>query len=144
MFSLGVLPLKSLVPLSTLTHTHTNTHTLCNCGYLSFSHVRLFATLWLWPSRLLCPGDSPDNNIVAGCHVLLQGISPIWGLNPHLLSLLHLQAGSLPLAPPGRPKLLPLCHIPSVDLLPEEWLPLHAYKDNLYLFLLKQMCPLHT
>ena len=34
----------------------------------------------------------------------LQGIFPTQGLNPHLLCLLHWQAGSLPLAPPGKPK----------------------------------------
>ena len=38
------------------------------------------------------------------CHALLQGIFPSQGLNPCLLSLLHWQAGSLPLAPPGQPK----------------------------------------
>ena len=38
-----------------------------------------------------------------GCQALLQGIFPIRGSNLHLLSLLHLQAGSLPLAPPGTP-----------------------------------------
>ena len=37
-----------------------------------------------------------------GCHALLQGISLTQGLNPHLLYLLHWQAGSLPLAPPGQ------------------------------------------
>ena len=34
----------------------------------------------------------------------LQGIFPTQGFNPHLLCLLHWQAGSLPLAPPGKPK----------------------------------------
>ena len=33
-----------------------------------------------------------------------QGISPTQGLNPRLLSFLHRQADSLPLAPPGKPK----------------------------------------
>ena len=126
-----------LTQTHTRRHTHTHTHTLCNCGSLSFGRVRLFATLWLWPSRLLCPEDSPGNNIEVGCHVLLQEVFPIWELNPHLLSLLHLQADSLPLAPPGKPKLLPLCHITSTELFPE-CLPLHVYKDNLYLFLLKR------
>ena len=36
----------------------------------------------------------------------LQGISPTQGSNPHLLCLLHWQACSLPLAPPGKPHLL--------------------------------------
>ena len=44
-------------------------------------------------------GDSPGKNTRAGCHVLLQGIFPTKGPNPHLLHLLYRQAGSLPLAP---------------------------------------------
>ena len=36
------------------------------------------------------------------CHFLLQGIFPTEGSNPCLLYLLHWQAGSLPLAPPGK------------------------------------------
>ena len=38
-----------------------------------------------------------------GCHFLLQGIFPIQGLELFLLYLLHWQAGSLPLVPPGKP-----------------------------------------
>ena len=38
-----------------------------------------------------------------GCHSLLQGIFPTQGSNPHLLRLLHWQAGSLPLALTGKP-----------------------------------------
>ena len=38
-----------------------------------------------------------------GCRALLQGIFPTQGLNPHLSRLLHWQAGSLALAPPGKP-----------------------------------------
>ena len=37
-----------------------------------------------------------------GCHSLLQGIFPTQGSNLHLLCLLHWQAGSLPLVPPGK------------------------------------------
>ena len=39
-----------------------------------------------------------------GCHALLLGIFLTQGLNPCLLSLLHWQKGSLPLAPPGKPQ----------------------------------------
>ena len=38
-----------------------------------------------------------------GCHALLQGLFLTQGSNLHLLHLLHWQAGSLPLAPPGKP-----------------------------------------
>ena len=40
--------------------------------------------------------------ILVGCHPLLQGIFLTQGSNPHLFCLLHWQAGSLPLAPPGK------------------------------------------
>ena len=46
-------------------------------------------------------GDSPGKNTGVGFHALLWGIFPTQGLNPHLLCLLHWQAGSLPLAPPS-------------------------------------------
>ena len=38
-----------------------------------------------------------------GCHALLQGIFPTQGSNQCLLHLLHWQAGSLSLAPSGKP-----------------------------------------
>ena len=57
----------------------------------------------LSPARLLCPWDSPGKNTGLGGHDLLQGIVPTQGLNPPLLHLLHWQAGSLPLMPPGKP-----------------------------------------
>ena len=55
------------------------------------------------PARFLCPWDSPGKNTGVGCHALLQGIFPTHGWNPCLLRLLPWQAGSLPLAPPGKP-----------------------------------------
>ena len=48
-------------------------------------------------------GDSPDKNTGVGYHALLQGIFPTQGSNLNLLCLLHWQAGSLPLVPPGKP-----------------------------------------
>ena len=59
-------------------------------------------------NRLLCPWDSPGKNNVVNCHSLLQGISLTPGIGPASLTLkLHWQAGSLPLAPPGKPPLGP-------------------------------------
>jgi len=53
--------------------------------------------------RFLCPWDSPGKNTGVDCHFLLQGMFLTQGLNPRLRHLLHWQAGSLPLAPPGKP-----------------------------------------
>ena len=39
----------------------------------------------LWPSRLLCPWDSPGKSTRVGCHALLQEIFPTQGSNPGLL-----------------------------------------------------------
>ena len=58
------------------------------------------------PSRLLCPWDSAHKNTGVGCHASLKKICPTQGLNPWLLCLLHWQAGSLPLVPPGKPEKL--------------------------------------
>ena len=38
----------------------------------------------LWPTRLLCPWNSPVKNTGEGSHSLLQGIFPTQGLNPGL------------------------------------------------------------
>ena len=56
----------------------------------------------LQAARLLCPWDSPGRNTGVRYHALLQGIFPTQRSNLHLLCLLHWQAGSLPLAPPGK------------------------------------------
>ena len=55
----------------------------------------------LQPARLLCLWDPLGKNAGVGCHCLLQGIFPTQGSNPHLLCLLHWQAGSLPLCHVG-------------------------------------------
>ena len=57
------------------------------------------------PGVLLSMGwDSPGKNAGVGCHALLQGIFLTQGSNPYLLHLPHWQAGSLPLAPPEKPR----------------------------------------
>ena len=49
------------------------------------------------------PGILQTRITEVGCHALLQGIFPAQGLKPYLLCLLHWQASSLPLVPPGKP-----------------------------------------
>ena len=67
-----------------------------------------------------CLWDSPGKNTEVGCHILLQGIFPTQESNLRLLCLLHWQAGSLPLAPPGKPSCpLALVGLPRVGHLAE-------------------------
>ena len=61
----------------------------------------------LWPTRLLCPWDSPGKNTGVGCHFLLQGIFPTQGSNPG-------QANSVPSEPPGKPVCVHVCVCVSV------------------------------
>ena len=51
---------------------------------------------------VICPWDPPDKSAGVGCHALLQGIFLTQGSNSCLLHFLHWQAGSLPLALPGK------------------------------------------
>ena len=41
----------------------------------------------LWPTRLLCPWESPGKNTGVGCHFLLQGIFLTQGSSLSLLCL---------------------------------------------------------
>ena len=66
--------------------------------------------------RLLCPWDSPGKNTEMACHALLQGIFPTQGSNSLILCLLHWQAGSLPLALPGKSIKVPAAAAKSLQL----------------------------
>ena len=57
----------------------------------------------LWTTGLLHPWDSAGKNTGVASNALLQGVFPTQESDPHLLRLLHLQAGSSPPAPPGEP-----------------------------------------
>ena len=75
------------------------------CTPSCFSRVGLLATLQTVAQQAHLSGDSPGKNTGVGCCALFQGVFPTQGLNPGLLHLLHWQVGSLPLAPPGKPKI---------------------------------------
>ena len=66
--------------------------------------LQLRPTLCEWTVARQAPlsMDAPGKNPGVDCHALLQGIFPTLGSNTHLLCLLHWQAGSLPLVPPGK------------------------------------------
>ena len=61
--------------------------------------------------QLLCQWDSQGKNNEVDWHALLQVIFPTQGLNPHLLPLLHWQAGFLLITTPGKPIEL----VPSIN-----------------------------
>ena len=68
--------------------------TACMHAMLLQSCLTLCDPIDCSPPRSPCPWDFPGKNTGVGCHALLQGISSIQGSNPHLLCLLHRQAGS--------------------------------------------------
>ena len=59
---------------------------VCQVASIVSNSVRPYG---LWPTRLLCPRNSPGKNTGVGCHALLQGIFPTQGRDPRLLCLLH-------------------------------------------------------
>ena len=75
---------------------------VCASVLRRFSRVQLFATPWTVACQWPLSEDSPGKDTGVGCHALLQGTFPSQGWNPYLLHRLYWQAGSLPLAPPGR------------------------------------------
>ena len=67
------------------------------------SRVQLFSTLWtIAPQAPLSMGFSRQE-YWSGLPFPPPGELPNPGINPRLLRLLHWQAGSLPLVPPGKP-----------------------------------------
>ena len=77
------------------------------CGHHYFSLRKITNTVKfpvVQPTSILCPWDSAGKNTGVDCHTLLQGIFWTQGSNPRFLHLPHWQAGSLLLAPPGKPK----------------------------------------
>ena len=70
---------------------------ICACSVM-------FVSLWrhgFWSGGFLCPWDYPSKNTEVGCHILLRGVFLIQGSN---LCLLHWQAYSVSLKPPGKPR----------------------------------------
>jgi len=72
-----------------------------------FSRVQLFATLWTIARQAPLSTGFSRPEYWSGLPCPPPGIFPTQGSNPHLLCLLHWQAGYLLLAPPGK---LSSCH----------------------------------
>ena len=95
-----------------------------------FSWVQFFVTLWTVAHQLLCSWDSPGRNTGVGCHTLLPRIFSTRGLNPRLSCLLHWQAGSLPLVPPGEPSSTLRVFISPNHLINPVMLPGHVHEPH--------------
>ena len=76
---------------------------VCVCAKLLQSCLTLCDPMDCSPPGSCVHEDSPGKNSAVGCYALLQGIFPTKGWNLSLLCRLLMQAGSLPLAPPGKP-----------------------------------------
>ena len=79
------------------------TSSLHACVLSHYSHIQLFATLWTVVCKAPLSMVFSRQEYWSGLPCLLQDIFPSQGWNPHLLSFLHWQAGSLSLVPPGKP-----------------------------------------
>ena len=93
--------MKSSEKESTSKHLREQKIHIC-CCFLVKSCLTLCDPMNCNPPVSSVHGDSPGKNIGVGHHALLQGLFLTQGLNPHLLHLLHWQAGSLPLVPLGK------------------------------------------
>ena len=86
-------------------------------------HSRSLLLYGLWPTRLLCPWDSPGKNTGVDCRALLQGIFPTQELNLYLWLLiavasLHCKARTLGRHPVPRVRGSPVARppVPGVRL----------------------------
>ena len=75
------------------------------CMLSCFSHVWLFLTPWTVADQAPLSMRFSRQEYWDGFHALFQRIFLTRGLNLHPLCLLHWQAASLPLPPPGYPKM---------------------------------------
>ena len=66
-------------------------------------HIKYFVSNSSHDPMHHCPPGSSVHRILKARILEWVAISFSRGSNPHLLSLLHWQAASLPLAPPGEP-----------------------------------------
>jgi len=97
---------------------------VCVCAFSHLSRVQCFTTLWTVACQAPLSMGFFRQEYWSGCHALLQGIFPTQGQILHLLHLLHWQADSLPLAPPG--KLREMQKYSRIYKINNSYSPLHA------------------
>ena len=81
------------------------THRTCVCVCVCIcTHSRqTFATPWTIACQVPLSVEFSRQEHWSGLLFPIPGVLPDLGWNPHLLHLLHWQAGSLPLTPPEKP-----------------------------------------
>ena len=72
------------------------------CRLSCFTHFRLFVALWTVARQAPLSVGFSRQEYWSGLPCRLPGDLLDPGIDPHLFRLLHLQAGSLPLAPPRK------------------------------------------
>ena len=75
------------------------------CMLSHFSHIQFFVTLWAVALQAPLSLGFSRQEYWSGLPFPSPGDLPNQGSNPDLLHLLHWQASSLPVAPPGKPSL---------------------------------------
>ena len=80
-----------------------STGSVCVCMLSHFSHVQLSVTRWTIALQAPLTMGFSRQGYWNGFPCPPQEVFPTQGLNPCLVCLLHWQAGSLPLAPSGKP-----------------------------------------
>ena len=78
------------------------TYAVLCCAELLQQLCLTLCSLWTVACWLLCPWDYPGKNTLVCCHALLQGNLPDLGIKPISPASPELQAGSLPIEPPGK------------------------------------------
>ena len=78
------------------------TYAVLCCAELLQQLCLTLCSLWTVACWLLCPWDYPGKNTLVCCHAFLQGNLPDLGIKPISPASPELQAGSLPIEPPGK------------------------------------------
>ena len=101
------------------------------CMLSHFSHVQLFAALWM-PTRLLCPWDSPGKNIGLGHRALLWVYMYIWYLLMNLEKV-------------GKSFAMKITLLKDIKLTCPSWVPIHemAYYFSEHLIISKHLLLLY-
>ena len=96
--------MPSLVEVGNCISSWSSRRSFLVCVLSHFSRVWHFATLWIVACQAPLSMGFSRQEYWSGLPCPPPGALPHSGIEPRILCLLHWQAGSLPLAPPGKPQ----------------------------------------